>query len=150
MNRRCITVATCAINPVAPSYFSAMATPVTLDEMLGEVGVTHAQLDKTCSPENLRDIALFLESWREVAPHLGLSSAQLEAIERDARSEQEKKLKILELWNAKFAFKATYKVLVEVLLKISRANLAEEVCRLLVQQQPSNDSKQLTIPACIQ
>ena len=112
---------------------------------MGKVGVTHAQLDKTCSPENLRDIALFLESWREVAPHLGLSSAQLEAIERDARSEQEKRLKILESWEAAFAFKATYRVLVEVLLKISRANLAEKVCRLLVQQQPSNDSKQYTI-----
>ena len=120
---------------------------------MGEVGVTHAQLDKTCSEENLRDIALFLESWREVAPRLGLSSAQLETIERDAHSEQEKKLKILESWKAAFAFKATYRVLVEVLLKISRANLAEKVCCLLVQQQPSNDSKQLTvdqIPACIQ
>ena len=123
-----------------------MATPagVTLDDLLGEVGVTHAQLDKPCSPENLREIALFLESWRELAPHLGLSSAQVEAIERDAHSEQEKRLKILESWKAKFAFKAKYRLLVEVLLKIGRANIAEEICRLLVQQQSGNEIPAVT------
>ena len=123
-----------------------MATPagVTLDDLLGEVGVTHAQLDKPCSLENLREIALFLESWRELAPHLGLSSAQVEAIERDGHSEQERRLKILELWIAKFAFKAKYRVLVEVLLKIGRANIAEKICRLLVQQQSGNEIPAVT------
>ena len=128
-----------------------MATPagVTLVELLSEVGVTHAQLDKTCSPENLRDIALFLESWRELAPHLGLSSAQVEAIERDTRSEQEKSRKILMSWKATFAFKAKYRVLVEALLKISRADLAEKVCCLLVQQQHNDESKQSDTWTCI-
>ena len=123
-----------------------MATPagVTLDDLLGEVGVTHAQLDKPCSLENLREIALFLESWRELAPHLGLSSAQVEAIERDGHSEQERRLKILELWIAKFAFLAKYRVLVEVLLKIGRANIAEKICRLLVQQQSGNEIPAVT------
>ena len=105
---------------------------VTLDEILEEVGVTPSQLDNACTREHLQDVALFLESWRTVAPHLGLSSAKVEEVERDETEEKAKKQKILEAWRAKFTFKAKYRVLVEALLKISRADQAVKVCRLLV------------------
>ena len=104
---------------------------VTLDELLEEVGISPLQLDKACTNEYLQDIALFLESWRTVAPHLGLSEIQVEEVESDGKAEKEKRQKILESWKAKFAFKATYIVLVKALLKISRADQAERVCRLL-------------------
>ena len=107
---------------------------VTLDELLEEVGVSPTQLDKACTREHLQDIALFLESWRTVAPHLGLSKVQMEQVERDGAEENEKRLKFLESWKGKFAFKAKYMVLVEALLKIGRADQAEQVCCLLVQQ----------------
>ena len=111
---------------------------VTLDELLKEVGVTSMQLDKKCTNEHLHEIALFLTSWRTLAPHLGLSS-EMEAVDRDAHSEKEKSQKILKSWKTKFAFKATYRMLVEALLKIGSADLAEQVCRFLVSQQPSED-----------
>jgi len=107
---------------------------VTLDELLKEVGVSSSQLDEACTSEHLQDIALFLESWRIVAPQLGLSKVQVEEVESDSRAENEKRLKILESWKAKFAFKAKYTILVTALLKIGRADQAEQVCRLLVQQ----------------
>ena len=104
---------------------------VTLDELLEEVGISPFQLDKPCTSEHLQDIALFLESWRTMAPHLGLSKIQVEEVESNGRAETEKRQKILESWKAKFAFKATYIVLVKALLKTSKADLAERVCRLL-------------------
>ena len=107
------------------------ASGVSPDELLAEVGVTHIQLDKTCTREHLLDIAIFLTSWREVAPYLSLSSAEVEVTERDARSEAERKRKMLEVWKDKFGFKATYRVLVETLLKIGRADQAQKVCHLL-------------------
>ena len=110
---------------------------VTLDELLVEVGVNPVLLDKACTGEHLRDIALSLESWREVARHLGLSSADVETTERNAHSEQERKREILEMWKAKFAFKARYRILIEVLLKMGRADQAQQICRLLVSQQPN-------------
>ena len=109
---------------------------VTLDELCMEVGVTLTQLNKTCTDEHIRDIALFLESWSHVAPHLGLSDAEVEAAKLNANSEEERRRKILAKWKAKFAFKAKYRVLVEALLKIGRADQAEKVCRVLVPQQP--------------
>ena len=109
---------------------------VTLDELLKHVGLTDEQLDETCTHEHLRGIALFLMSWRTLAPQLELSS-KVDAIEKDAHSEEERKQKFFEAWKAKFAFKATYRVLVEALLKIGSADQAEQVCRSLVSQQPS-------------
>ena len=109
---------------------------VTLNELLEEVGVSPAQLDKACTSEHLQDIALFLESWRTVAPYLGLSSVEVEEVERDGTEEKDKRQKILKVWKAKFAFKAKYKVLINTLLKIGRADQAEQVCRVLVPQRP--------------
>ena len=106
-----------------------------MDELLVEVGVTHALLDKTCTEEHLQDVALFLESWPNVAPHLGLSSADVGATRIDAHNEQERRKVILERWKSRFAFKAKYRVLVDALLKIGKADQAERVCRLLVPAQ---------------
>ena len=112
---------------------------VTLDELLKEVGITHKQLKEKCTNEHLHGIALSLKSWRTLAPHLRLSSSEVEAVDKDAHSEKERRQKFLELWKDKFAFTATYKVLVEALLENGNADQAEEVCRLLVSQQPSKD-----------
>ena len=112
---------------------------VTLDELLKEVGITHMQLEEKCTNEHLHGISLSLKSWRTLAPQLGLSSSEVEAVDRDAHSEKERRQKCLESWKAKFAFAATYRVLVEALLEIGNADQAEEVCRLLVSQRASKD-----------
>ena len=52
------------------------------------------------------------------------------------RKKKKKRQAFLESWKAKFAFKATYMVIVKALLKIGRADQAEQVCRVLVPQQP--------------
>ena len=106
-----------------------------MDELLVEVGVTRTSLDKTCTDEHLQDVALFLESWSNVAPYLGLSSDDVEVIQRDVHNEQGRRRKVLEVWKGKFAFKAKYRVLVEALLKIGRADQAERVCHLLAPAQ---------------
>jgi len=86
---------------------------VTLDELCKEVGISLTQLDKTCTIEHIRDIALFLESWQHVASHLGLSNAEVEAAKMNASSEEQRRQMILENWKAKFAFKARYRVLID-------------------------------------
>ena len=93
---------------------------VTLDELLKEVGISPTQLNKPCTSEHLQ----------------GLFKVQVEDIERETEKEKEKRQAFLESWKAKFAFKATYMVIVKALLKIGRADQAEQVCRVLVPQQP--------------
>ena len=122
---------------------------VTVDELLKEVGITHMQLEEKCTNEHLHNTALFLKSWRTLAPHLGLSDSEVEVVERDAHGEEEKRQKFLESWKANFGLKATYRVLVEAFLKIGRADQAEDVCRLLVSEQPSKDVSMLLFYYCI-
>ena len=107
---------------------------VTLDELLSKVGVKPTQLEEVCSDEHLQKIAQSLESWRELRVHLGVSQADVEAIERDSHSEPEKRQQMLQLWQKRFAYKATYRVLVEGLLSIGNAKMAHTVCRLVKQQ----------------
>ena len=96
---------------------------ITLDELLQEVGVHSEKLNGSISDDHLRVIALFLTSWRTVVTYLGLNEIDLDGIEQEGKNEQEKRLKALQIWKAKFAFKATYRMLVEVLLLLAMAML---------------------------
>ena len=103
---------------------------ITLKELLKEVGVHPEKLDQSISDDHLREIAIFLTSWRKVATYLGLRESDLDAVEQE-KDEQMKKLKALQKWKGKFGFKATYRKLVEVLLSLAMADVAEKVCHLL-------------------
>ena len=102
---------------------------VSLEELVREVGVAPESLDKRCSDDHLRSVSLFLD-WQTVAPHLGLSETDQEEIESDGKKDPAKRLKTLVKWKGTFAFKATYKSLIEVLLTTGKVNHAEEVCKL--------------------
>ena len=104
---------------------------ITLEELLKKVCVHSEKLDESTSDDHLLEIALFLTSWRIVAPYLGLSDIDVNDVEREGRNEQEKRRKALQKWKGKFVFKATYRKLVEVLLSLAMADVAEKVCCLL-------------------
>ena len=118
---------------------------ITLDDLLKETEIRPERLNECISDDHPCEIALFLTSWRTVAPHLKLSENDLEAIERECKDEQEKRLKALQKWKGKFGFKATYRKLVEVLLSLAMADVAEKICRLL---KGKCIEKELTLHNC--
>ncbi len=115
-------------HPFAPLQFME---PPTVGDILAHCRVTESQLDKPCRNEDIADIAGFFGSWRDVAPHLGLDENDVEEVEEDGRKGAERKLKALQKWKSKFGFKATYKCLVEALVKVKMADRAEKVCQLV-------------------
>ena len=104
---------------------------ITLDELLKETEICNEKLSERASNEHIREIAKFLTSWRKVAIYLGLDGNDLDAIEQEERDEHMKKIKALQKWKGKFGFKASYRKLVEVLLSLAMADVAEKVCCLL-------------------
>ena len=104
---------------------------ITLEELLKKVGVCPEKLDKSISDDHLREVASFLPSWRKVAVYLKLSENDLDDIEQEGKDEQDKRLRVLQKWKGKFGYKATYRMLVEVLLSIAKADVAEKICHLL-------------------
>ena len=107
---------------------------ITFEELTAHVGISADMLNRECSDEHVASISLFLANWQTVAPHLGLTEIDEEDIEEDGTKTQDKRYKILQKWKARSLFKATYKVLVDVFLKIGRADIAEKVCKLLIDE----------------
>ena len=106
---------------------------VTLKELLDHLDLHESQLDQRCTDEHLRDIALHIDKWEVYASYLGLTQADIDGIKEDGRSNAEKKIRALQEWKRKNAFKATFRFLVEdVFLKAENAELAEKVCSLLI------------------
>ena len=104
---------------------------IIVEELLKETEIHPEKLNASISDDHLRAIAIFLTAWRKVATYLGLSENDLGDIEQEGKDEQDKRLKALQIWKGKFGFKATYKKLVEVLLQLAKADIAEKVLLLL-------------------
>ena len=104
---------------------------ITLKALMKEVGVCPEKLNASISDDHLRAIAIFLTSWRKFATYLGLSENDLDDVEQEGKDEQDRRLKALQKWKGKFGFEATYRKLVEVLLSLTMADVAQNVCRLL-------------------
>ena len=100
-----------------------------MEDLTQEFNIPSSALENEVSDDDIRKIATFLESWKLVAPHLGLSKGEIEAIDRDGTSEEEKRLLMLQRWKQALVFKATYKELINALLSVRRADLAVKVCQ---------------------
>ena len=125
----CVVITHVCLFPLG-LYVATMAA-ITLDELLKETEISPAQLEKCISDEHIREIALSLTSWQTVTAYLDLSENDLDAVKQEGKDEQDKRLMALRKWKCKFSFKATYKKLVEVLLSLSMAGIAEKICHLL-------------------
>ena len=103
-----------------------------VEKLLKEVGVQPEKLNERISDDHLRGIALFLTQWKTVVSYLGLDENDVDIIEQEEKKEQVRKLNALRKWKSKFAFEATYRKLVEVLLSLTMTDVAEKVCHLLL------------------
>jgi len=108
---------------------------VTLQDFAKHFSVSEKLMDTTVSDEHTRQVSRFLP-WRAVAHYLELDDPEVEAVDFDGKNEEDKRFKLLQVWKRKFAFKATYKRLIEALLESGRADHAEKVCKLLVSLTP--------------
>ena len=108
-----------------------MAKPISLQDLVDKCHLSPRQLDKEVSEEHLRDVSRIIADHEIVGPELGLSGAEMVAVNADARTHQLKKMEMLKTWNQKFAWNATYRRLIEALLNCHRVDSAYKVCELL-------------------
>ena len=108
---------------------------ITLSDLVGQFNVPQDSLNRKFTDEHALQFSVNLTTWERLAPHLGLSKQQIEAIKRDNNSEEEKRAATLKKWKECFAFRATYRNLIEALLAIERADLASDLCELIASPQ---------------
>ena len=110
------------------------AQSLQLVELCKKYNLSNEQLDQEVSDEHILEIYSQLERWKRVAAHLGLTRADVEAIESGARPDEElMRLYMLQEWKRKKRLDSTvtYKVLLEALIKCSCSKSAIKVCELL-------------------
>ena len=109
---------------------------ITLEDLTERFKIPSGVLENEVSVDDIRKISTFLESWKLVAIYLGLNEGEVEAIDKDGKSEEEKRLLMLQRWKQALVFKATYKKLVNGLLSVRRADLAVKVCQTVLTSMP--------------
>ena len=110
-----------------------MKMSVTLNDLIAQSGVRN--IDEKCTDEDILAFGEFCDPWNEVGLYLGLDRSQLSAIDGDSRTVSLKRLGVLQKWKEAFVFKATYRKLVEALLKCNKADTAFKVCEIVAQKQ---------------
>ena len=58
--------------------------------------------------------------WKLIGKHLGLTEAEITAVDGDNRTVEEKRVGMLEKWKGKLAYRATYHMLIESLLSVEQ------------------------------
>ena len=69
--------------------------------------------------------------WKLIGKHLGLTEAEISAVDGDNRTVEEKRVGMLEKWKGKFAYRATYHKLIESLLSVGKSTDAIEACKVI-------------------
>ena len=111
-----------------------MAEPISLQKVKERFHLSQNQLDAEVSQEHLIAANRIIGDHRILGPQLGLSPEEMDDIKQE-RSPKLQRSAMLKKWKEKFAWEATYGVLIEALLKCSRADCAGNVCKLLTQSK---------------
>ena len=105
-----------------------------LVELCKRYKLSDDDINEEVSNKHILEIYPQLEKWKRVAAHLGLTQADVQAIEGRARPDEElMRLYMLQEWKAKKRLDgtATYQVLLNALIECNCSESALQVCELL-------------------
>ena len=104
-----------------------------VDALLSSNGLTCTDGNKECKDDHILNISEQLEKCELVATRLGLTPAEIEAIEYNNRTIEMMRYKTLKKWKCKALLSgtATYRVLLQALLDCGCNDQAKQVCSLL-------------------
>ncbi|XP_064383871.1 uncharacterized protein LOC135332887 [Halichondria panicea] len=115
---------------------------VDLQELMDKYHVDTVQLDQVIPGNELPVIATYFDSVKLYSAAMGLSAAE----QHDVRTTflqydtQTAMVRCLRLWKQYRPSMATYRALMELLLKLNRTEVAAQVCQYLAQNVPPHES----------
>ena len=104
---------------------------ISPQDLMEKYQLSPHQLDKEVSEGHLMDVSWIIADHEILGRELGLNGAEMTAVNADSSTHQLKKIEMLRTWKQKFAWKATYRQLIEALLKCRKGDDAQKVCELL-------------------
>ena len=125
-----------------------MSTTTTVEDVFR--GVSEAKKNSPITDEHIAAIAEQVTRWESLAPHLGLTEADEEAIAEDHKDKYDlQRRQALRLWKERNGSRATYHQLVRVLCRTGHIALAEKVREVLL-SKGSDSSPHSTVLSKIQ
>lgn len=115
-----------------------------LDAIVRHSGVKEEDLLRECPREIRIKIALKLTDWKVFGHILGLSKEKLSSIERDNKSEDERKIALLDSWYEKESRNATSLKLAKGLRDHDRGDLITHLCELTIIESKSDQGWSVT------
>ena len=103
-------------------------------ELCRRFNFSYGDINKEVSDDHILKIYPQLENWKRIAAHLGLTQADVQAIENGARPDEElMRLYMFQEWKRKKTLDrtATYQVLLKALIECKCSKSAIQVCELL-------------------
>ena len=102
-----------------------------LVELCKRFRLSNEDIDKEVSDKHILKIYPQLEKWKRVAAHLGLTQADVQAIESNARPDEElMRLYMLQKWKMKKKLNGTdtYQILLKALIECKCSESALQLC----------------------
>ena len=106
-----------------------------LDDFLTAHRLDRRDLRRICSKEHRDEFAKRIRDWKAVGAVLGFTQEQLDAIDAEHNSEEQKKTILFDQWSEDNGEKATYLKLAELLFA-GQLNLLQELCLILASATP--------------
>ena len=114
-----------------------MSAPATVEDVFR--GVSETKKNSTITDEHIAVIAEQVKCWESLAPHLGLTEADEEAIAEDHKDKYDlQRRQALRLWKERNGSRATYHQLVRILCGTGHIALAEKVKEVLLSRGGDN------------
>ena len=106
---------------------------ISAEEVATVVGLGADELSKPCNGSIIPSLADCFREWRVIFGSL-LSELDLDDIDRENTTEEEKRIAALRKWRDRNGSEATYKILVDTLLNRGERHQAESLCKTLADQ----------------
>ena len=107
---------------------------VTLEDVTSQCELKKKDLDKECTATNdniMLEIIIKITDWKVTGTYLGIPKEKLVSIEVEHRTEEQRRIAILQTWKEREGRRATYLKLAATLNQQGRNDLVEEICRVV-------------------
>lgn len=104
---------------------------VSLKEILSPYGIAEKDLDKECSNDIISRIALKIIDWKVTGHCLGVPKEKISAIDVDNKTEEQRRIALLDTWRMREGKNATYSKLIHALHDQGQCDLVEILCNLV-------------------
>ena len=115
-----------------------MMAKVSAEDVANGVGLAAGELSKPCDSNIIPSLADCFREWEVIFGSL-LSELDLDDINRENVTEEEKRIAALRKWRDRNGCEATYKVLVDALLNRGERYQADNVCRKILAHHSMSD-----------